>query len=175
MKALIVVDVQNDFISGALGTAEAQEMLPRLVEKVRHFDGAVFMTQDTHGQDYLQTQEGKKLPIPHCIKGTEGWEFPAVLEALRKEKNAAVYEKPCFGSMRLVEEIAKLCEDGTLESVELVGICTDICVVSNALMLKAALPELPLYVDAACCAGVTVQKHEAALDVMESCQIIVER
>ena len=175
MKALIVVDVQNDFISGALGTAEAQEMLPRLVEKVRHFDGAVFMTQDTHGQDYLQTQEGKRLPIPHCIKGTEGWEFPAALEALRKEKNAAVFEKPCFGSTRLVEELVKLYTDGTLESVELVGICTDICVVSNALMLKAALPELPLHLDAACCAGVTVQKHEAALDVMESCQIIVER
>lgn len=175
MNVLVIVDAQNDFITGSLGTAEAQAMLPKLMEKMTSFDGKIFMTRDTHTPDYLQTQEGKMLPIPHCIKGTEGWQFPPELDMLRKTKGAVVYEKPCFGSTRLVEELSKLYAEETLESVELAGLCTDICVVSNALMIKAALPELPIHVDAACCAGVTPQKHEAALDVLESCQIIVRR
>lgn len=175
MNALVIVDVQNDFITGSLGTMEAQDMLPRLIKKARGFDGIVFMTRDTHGPDYLQTQEGRMLPVLHCIKDTEGWQFPPELDVLRESRNAVVYEKPCFGSSRLVEELVQLYTAGTLESVELAGFCTDICVISNALMIKAALPELPVYADAACCAGVTPQKHEAALDVMESCQVIVRR
>lgn len=175
MQALIVIDVQNDFIDGALGTREAQQMLPRLIEKAERFEGALLLTQDTHGADYLATQEGKYLPVPHCIEDSEGWRFPAPLEALRQARGAAVFRKGAFGSPALAEALRAQYEAGTLEAVELVGLCTDICVVSNALLIKAAMPELPVYVDAACCAGVTPEKHQAALDVMESCQIIVRR
>ncbi len=175
MKALVVVDVQNDFVSGSLGTKEAQEMLPRLMKKVEAFEGALFVTLDTHGEDYLQTQEGHNLPVVHCVRGTWGWELPAELSALTDAKGATVFEKPCFGSVRLAEELVKLHASEPLESIELVGLCTDICVVSNALMIKAALPEVPVLVDASCCAGVTPEKHEAALVVMESCQVAVTR
>ena len=174
MKCLVVIDVQNDFVTGSLGTAEAVEMLPRLLEKMGSFEGAILMTQDTHGADYLSTQEGRMLPVEHCIEGTAGWRFPAEVEALRESRGARVYEKPTFGSTRLVSELKRLYDGGELESVELVGLCTDICVISNALMIKAAMPELPVYVDPACCAGVTPEKHEAALEVMRSCQCIME-
>lgn len=174
MKCLVVIDVQNDFVTGSLGTAEAVEMLPRLLEKMRSFEGAILMTQDTHGADYLSTQEGRMLPVEHCIAGTAGWRFPAEVEALRESRGARVYEKPTFGSTRLVSELKRLYDGAELESVELVGLCTDICVISNALMIKAAMPELPVYVDPACCAGVTPEKHEAALEVMRSCQCIME-
>lgn len=174
MKCLVVIDVQNDFVTGSLGTAEAAEMLPRLLEKMGSFEGAILMTQDTHGADYLSTQEGKMLPVEHCIEGTEGWLFPAEVEALRESRGARVYEKPTFGSTKLVSELKRLYDSEELESVELVGLCTDICVISNALMIKAAMPELPVYVDPACCAGVTPEKHEAALEVMRSCQCILK-
>ena len=174
MKCLVVIDVQNDFVTGSLGTAEAVEMLPRLLEKMGSFEGAILMTQDTHGADYLSTQEGRMLPVEHCIEGTEGWRFPAEVEALRESRGARVYEKPTFGSTRLVSELKRLYDGAELESVELVGLCTDICVISNALMIKAAMPELPVYVDPACCAGVTPEKHEAALEVMSSCQCILK-
>lgn len=174
MKCLVVIDVQNDFVTGSLGTAEAVEMLPRLLEKMRSFEGAILMTQDTHGADYLSTQEGRMLPVEHCIEGTAGWRFPAEVEALRESRGARVYEKPTFGSTRLVSELKRLYDGAELESVELVGLCTDICVISNALMIKAAMPELPVYVDPACCAGVTPEKHEAALEVMRSCQCILK-
>lgn len=174
MKCLVVIDVQNDFVTGSLGTAEAVEMLPRLLEKMGSFEGAILMTQDTHGADYLSTQEGKMLPVEHCIEGTEGWLFPAEVEALRESRGARVYEKPTFGSTKLVSELKRLYDSEELESVELVGLCTDICVISNALMIKAAMPELPVYVDPACCAGVTPEKHEAALEVMRSCQCILK-
>lgn len=168
---LIIVDVQNDFVTGALGTAEAQQMLPRLLKKAGQFDGEIFLTQDTHSEDYLNTQEGRLLPIPHCIAGTKGWELVPELEALREERNLKAYQKPCFGSEALASDLKELYGKGLLASVELVGICTDICVVSNALMIKSAMPELPVYVDPSCCAGVTPEKHLAALAVMESCQI----
>ena len=174
MKCLVVIDVQNDFVTGSLGTAEAVEMLPRLLEKMRSFEGAILMTQDTHGADYLSTQEGRMLPVEHCIEGTEGWRFPAEVEALRESRGARVYEKPTFGSTRLVSELKRLYDGAELESVELVGLCTDICVISNALMIKAAMPELPVYVDPSCCAGVTPEKHRAALEVMSSCQCILK-
>ena len=138
-------------------------MLPDLLKKASEFEGKIIMTKDTHGDDYPDTQEGKKLPVPHCVKGTAGWEFPEALEKIQKEKQAKVYEKSCFGSRELAEDIRRLYEEGKIDSVELTGLCTDICVVSNALLIKAAAPELPVSVDASCCAGVTPQKHEAAL------------
>lgn len=173
-KKLIIIDVQNDFITGSLGTEEARRMLPRLIDKARHFSGEILMTQDTHSENYLSTQEGRMLPVPHCLTGTEGWGFPQELEKLRKEKVVKVYQKPCFGSTDLVSDLKDVYEGNLLDSVELVGICTDICVVSNALMIKSVLPELPVFVDASCCAGVTPEKHTAALEVMQSCQIIIK-
>lgn len=173
-KVLIVVDVQNDFVSGVLGTPEAHRMLPVLLKKVRDFEGTVILTQDTHTAEYLHTQEGIQLPVPRCIKDTPGWNFPAGLEALRRQNEYAVYQKPTFGSVHLAKELGELYAQGVLTSVELVGLCTDICVVSNALLIKANMPELPIYVDAACCAGVTPEKHRAALEVMKSCQIMVK-
>ncbi len=174
MNCLVVIDVQNDFVTGSLGTPEAVEMLPRLLEKMRGFEGAVLMTLDTHGEDYADTQEGRFLPVSHCVRGTEGWRFPPEVEALRESLGARVYEKPTFGSTSLVSELKRLYDEAELESVELVGLCTDICVISNALMIKAAMPELPVYVDAACCAGFTPEKHAAALEVMRSCQVILK-
>ncbi|MFR5887992.1 MAG: cysteine hydrolase family protein [Oscillospiraceae bacterium] len=174
MKCLVVIDVQNDFVSGSLGTPEAQAMLPRLEEKLRGFEGCVWMTLDTHGADYMDTQEGKHLPVPHCVRETEGWQLAGELGKLAESLGAGIVEKPTFGSEELVASLKALYEAGELESIELVGLCTDICVVSNALMLKAAMPELPMSVDSACCAGVTPQKHEAALEVMRSCQIAVK-
>ncbi len=173
MRALVIVDVQKDFVTGALGTAEAQAMLPRLLEKLRGFEGGVWLTLDTHGEDYLETQEGRYLPVAHCVKGTEGWQLEDEVGRIAGERDAAIVEKPTFGSEKLVEELRSLYEEGRLEGVELCGLCTDICVVSNALLLKAAMPELPISVDAACCAGVTPEKHRAALEVMRSCQIDV--
>ena len=174
MKCLVVIDVQNDFVSGSLGTPEAQAMLPRLEEKLRGFEGCVWMTLDTHGADYMDTQEGKHLPVPHCVRETEGWQLAGELGKLAESLGAGIVEKPTFGSEELVASLKALYEAGELESIELVGLCTDICVVSNALMLKAAMPELPMSVDSACCAGVTPQKHEAALEVMRSCQVILK-
>ncbi|MCD8189863.1 MAG: cysteine hydrolase [Clostridiales bacterium] len=175
MNYLILVDVQNDFVDGALGTAEAREMLPRLLDKVRQFDGTILVTKDTHGPDYMETQEGRNLPVPHCVRGAEGWQLAPALLDIPAVREAKVYEKPCFGSAALAADLAAENRAGGVESVELVGLCTDICVVSNALLLKAAMPEVPISVDARCCAGVTPEKHQAALTVMESCQIAVAR
>ncbi len=175
MKYLIIVDVQNDFVTGALGSKEAVEMYPRLLEKAQDYDGEIIFTKDTHYDNYLETQEGKYLPVTHCIKDTYGWQLTNELEQLREKKNLKVYEKPTFGSVTLANDFKELYEEGKVESIELVGLCTDICVISNALLLKANMPEVSIYVDASCCAGVTKEKHEAALAVMESCQIIVSR
>ena len=173
-KILLVIDVQNDFVDGALGTKEAQAMLPTLLEKVRSFDGDVIYTKDTHPENYLETQEGKNLPVPHCIKGTKGWELVPALAELQQKSGSKVYEKPTFGSVMLAHELHQRYTAGEIASIELVGLCTDICVISNALLLKAAMPELPITIDPACCAGVTPEKHAAALEVMKSCQIGVE-
>ena len=175
MKYLVVIDAQNDFITGSLGTAEARQMLPHLIDKAAMFEGEVLMTQDTHQSNYLDTQEGKYLPVPHCIQETDGWCFPKELDDIRKQRNVKVYQKDTFGSVQLATDLKQLFENGRLESVELIGLCTDICVISNALIIKAAAPELPIYVDASCCAGVTPVKHESALNVLESCQVIVRR
>ena len=164
-KCIVVVDMQNDFIDGSLGTKEAQEMLPRLVEKLgTETTAELIFTQDTHSDDYLETQEGKKLPVRHCIKPEKGWEIAPALEPFAR-KAAAIIEKPTFGSTRLPEAV------GDFDEIELVGLCTDICVISNALLLKAFYPEKMICVDASCCAGVTPQSHENALNAMRMCQI----
>ena len=171
-QILIVVDMQNDFIDGALGTKEAAAIVPKVEDKIRNFDGEVFFTRDTHETWYLETQEGKNLPVPHCIRGTEGWQIRKELDALRKTDPI---DKETFGSTDLAADLLALHEDEEIGSITLVGLCTDICVISNALLLKATLPEVPIYVDAACCAGVTPESHENALKAMEACQVKVMR
>ena len=168
-KLLVVIDMQNDFIDGSLGTPEAKAIVDAVKRKIRAYPPeAVFATMDTHGPDYLSTQEGRNLPVEHCIRGTDGWRIrPEIAELLTE---ATVFEKPTFGSTRLAEALRAM---GDAEEIELVGLCTDICVVSNALLLKAAMPEVKIAVDAACCAGVTPEKHRAALETMRSCQIEV--
>lgn len=167
MKLLVVVDMQNDFIDGALGTKEAAaivEAVKNKTEEYRRAGDQVIFTRDTHGADYLKTQEGRKLPVVHCIRGTEGWEITSRLST----EGCPVIDKPAFGSMELAEYVKGLDD---LEEIELVGLCTDICVISNALLLKAALPETPVSVDASCCAGVTPDSHRNALEAMKMCQI----
>lgn len=172
-KLLIVVDMQNDFIDGSLGTREAEGIVPKVIEKIRSFPpGDVFATQDTHGKDYLETEEGRNLPVSHCILGTHGWKLREDVAEALEEREAKIVEKPTFGSLKLAEEIRRIYEEEKGEvSAELIGLCTDICVISNALLLKAYLPEMKITVDASCCAGVTPELHEAALKTMASCQI----
>ena len=169
MKALICVDMQNDFIDGALGTKEAEAIVPFVKEKLRKArqeDTEVIFTRDTHFEDYLTTQEGKKLPVEHCIKNTEGWEISRELEVL----DSVIFDKITFGSVELPEYLKKIKD---LEDVELIGLCTDICVISNAMLIKAAFPEITVRVDSSCCAGVTPESHENALNAMKMCQIEV--
>lgn len=167
---LIVVDMQKDFVDGALGTPEAVAIVPRVAEKIRRFDGEIFVTLDTHGENYMATAEGKHLPVPHCIKGTAGWQLDKTVAAALDERGYTAVEKGTFGSVDLPQLIQAAAGEDSF-SLELVGLCTDICVVSNALLLKAHFPEAPVAVDAACCAGVTPQAHAAALATMQSCQI----
>ena len=167
---LIVVDMQNDFITGALGTAEAQAIVGAAAEKIRHFDGTILATVDTHGPDYLDTAEGKKLPVEHCIRGTWGWEPEKTVSDAFRDRDVTIVEKPTFGSIRLPGIITEAAGGDDL-TIELIGLCTDICVVSNALLLKAYFPECRITVDAACCAGVSPEAHLAALNTMRSCQI----
>lgn len=164
-KVIVVVDMQNDFVDGSLGTAEAQAMLPRLVEKLSQERSAdLVFTMDTHLENYLQTAEGRKLPVEHCIRGSQGWEIvPQLKDFVRRAK--AVVEKPTFGSTKLPEVVAPY------DEIELVGLCTDICVISNALLLKAFYPEKRISVAPSCCAGVTPESHENALAAMRMCQI----
>ena len=169
---LIVVDMQNDFIDGTLGTKEAVAIVPKVEEKIQNFDGKVFFTRDTHETYYLETQEGKNLPVPHCIRGTDGWQIRKELDVLRKTEPI---DKETFGSTDLAGELVTINEDEEIGSITLVGLCTDICVISNALLIKASLPEVPICVDAACCAGVTPESHENALKAMEMCQIKIFR
>ena len=169
MKVLVVVDMQNDFIDGALGTQEARDIVGNVKEKIKGYLAAgsrIVYTQDTHKGDYLQTQEGQKLPVEHCLRGTRGWDIAPEIYV----KGCPIIEKPAFGSLELAELVAGL---GEIQSVELIGIATDICVISNALILKAKLPEVPVIVDASCCAGITPQSHDNALEAMKMCQIEV--
>lgn len=173
-SALLVIDVQNDFIDGSLGTSEAVSTVPKIVEKVEGFNGPVIFTRDTHYDNYLETSEGKNLPVKHCIKGSHGWQISAALDNYRIKNNCPVFDKLTFGSIECAQYIKEQVEQGKIEEVILVGFCTDICVVSNALILKALMPELPIKVDSSCCGGVTPKLHEAALSTMASCQIKIE-
>lgn len=171
-KVLVVVDMQNDFVDGALGTKEAVGIVDNVVSKIKNFDGRIIATLDTHQHNYMETAEGKKLPVPHCIRMTKGWLLnEKVLDALSK-KDCSLIEKKTFGSTKLVKEIRRLKGDDEIE-IEFVGLCTDICVVSNVLLLKAYFPEVKMTVDAGCCAGVTPESHNAALTTMKMCQIDV--
>lgn len=169
---LIVVDMQNDFIDGALGTDEALAIVPKVKARIEGFEGRVLFTRDTHQAGYLETQEGRRLPVPHCIEGSQGWQIRPELEALRTEE---AVDKPSFGSVKLAELLREMDASEGIGSVTLIGLCTDICVISNALLVKAFLPELPVKVDAECCAGVSPESHENALAAMAMCQIEILR
>lgn len=176
MKVLVVVDMQNDFIGGSLGTPEAAAIVPRVVEKIRSWDGLVYATQDTHFSNYLETQEGRILPVPHCIHGTEGWRIEpevraALSEGAARNESVLYVTKSTFGSRDLAELLARRHQETPFEEIVLIGLCTDICMISNALVLKSFLPEVPLAVDAACCAGVNPESHGNALAAMKMCQI----
>ncbi len=169
MKVLAIIDMQKDFIDGALGTKEAVAIVPKVAARLAQARAGVetvVFTRDTHHADYLSTQEGRKLPVPHCLEGADGWQIDAALAV----EDAPVFDKPGFGSPALIEYLRSL---PALEGVEFIGLCTDICVITNAMMTKGALPEVPLSVRADCCAGVTAQSHETALQAMRMCQISI--
>lgn len=170
-KILVVIDMQNDFIDGALGTPEACAIVKNVIKKIQSYpEDCIYATRDTHEENYMETQEGKNLPVPHCIRGTRGWQIKSeIAEAMPQ---AVILDKPTFGSTALAELLKKENEKEELD-IELVGLCTDICVASNALLLKAAMPEIHISLDASCCAGVTPASHEAALMTMRMCQIDV--
>lgn len=173
-KVLIVVDMQNDFVTGSLGTKEAVAIVDNVVNKINEFDGEIIVTYDTHFNNYMETREGKYLPVPHCIKDTEGWQLnDEVQKALDARERYTIIHKPTFGSTELVDIIREYWDGENNIEVTLIGLCTDICVVSNAMLLKANYPEMNIVVDASCCAGVTVESHNAALTTMKMCQINV--
>lgn len=165
MDYLIVVDMQNDFIDGSLSNSGAQAIVGRVAEKIGSFNGKVIFTRDTHSQGYLATQEGRKLPVEHCIKGTQGWQLNKTVACAA---DGEIIDKPTFGSVELAQSLSSR---GDVTGITLIGICTDICVISNAFLLKAFLPEVPVTVDASCCAGVSEQSHRQALEAMKACQI----
>lgn len=171
MKVLVVVDMQNDFVEGALGTKEACAIVPDVVKMIEEFDGKIVATRDTHMEDYMDSQEGKNLPVIHCVKGTDGWKINSEIQKALDERQAVVIDKPTFGSVELGEYVRKLDREEPVEEILLIGVCTDICVISNALLLKAYLPEVPVRVAASCCAGVTPEQHAQALEAMKPCQI----
>ena len=174
MKMLVVVDMQNDFIDGALGTKEAQEIVPKVAEKIAEYERnnwPIVATQDTHGTDYLNTQEGKRLPVEHCIAGKYGW---LITDKINKLCFSEIFHKETFGYIDFKEKLTdcfKAWPYGVPDEIEIVGLCTDICVISNAMILKASFPEIPITVDASCCAGVTPKSHKNALEAMKMCQI----
>ncbi|HIQ99418.1 MAG TPA: cysteine hydrolase [Candidatus Scybalocola faecavium] len=170
-RMLVVVDMQNDFIDGALGTAEAKAIVPKVIRKIRDFKGQIFYTRDTHDENYLETQEGKNLPVKHCIMDTHGWQLQEEIGELAKERRSMIFDKPAFGSLALAGCLNGIQKVASIDEIELVGLCTDICVISNALLLKAALPDTKIIVDSSCCAGVTPESHENALKAMAMCQV----
>ncbi|MGN0179617.1 MAG: cysteine hydrolase family protein [Monoglobaceae bacterium] len=168
MKILIVVDMQNDFITGDLGSEAAERIVPMVKEKIENFDGRIIFTRDTHSENYLDTQEGVRLPVVHCVKGSEGWKICGELSKYAVE----IVDKPTFGSLDLPDVIR--CGENKIDEIELCGLCTDICVISNAMILKAAFPEVKITVDSACCAGVTKESHQTALSAMKAVQIEIK-
>lgn len=183
MKVLVVVDMQNDFINGSLGTPEAQAIVGNVAKKISEFNGELIcLTKDTHQPNYLDTQEGRLLPVQHCIEGTWGWRVDDAIAtavshaAIDVGKGVSVFQKDTFGSVELCDYLADLYirKKQRIDEIILVGLCTDVCVISNALLIKAFLPETKITVDASCCAGVTMESHKNALAAMKACQINVE-
>ncbi len=173
MRVLAVIDMQRDFIDGVLGTKEAKAILPAVMKKIEEYrkrGDEVIFTRDTHNEDYLESREGKKLPVPHCIRGTEGWEIWPEIDT----EGSIIIDKPSFGSPELAETIAEKNSAAPLEEVEIIGLCTDICVISNAVMIKNILPETEVSVDSSCCAGVMPETHDNALKAMSMCQIDIK-
>ncbi len=168
---LIVIDMQNDFLTGALGTAEGASIINDVAQRAADFPGTVWFTRDTHTAEYLSTQEGQRLPIPHCIEGSEGWQLAPALETVRQTRQGQVFDKPAFGSPQLAEALLQAHQKTPITSITFVGVCTDICVLSNVLLCKAFLPEVPIRVESSLCAGVTPQRHQTALSAMEACQV----
>ena len=183
LRVLVVVDMQIDFVTGSLGTDEAKIIVPNVKRKIDKYYGyrtsKIFYTKDTHHSDYLSTQEGKFLPIEHCIADTRGWDFvDDIREFAVRDKAEDIIEKETFGTTKLCDDIEYLTDTkgkAKLDSIELCGLCTDICVITNALLLKTYFPEIPIYVDPNCCAGTTLEKHLQALSIMDSCHIITRR
>ena len=170
---LIIVDMQKDFVDGALGSSAAVAIVPRVCDRIHTHDGALIVTYDTHPENYMETNEGSHLPVPHCIKGTDGWQLDARVAQALVNREYTTIEKPTFGSIALPALVREL-SDGEPFDIELIGLCTDICVISNALLLKAHFPEVEIYVDASACAGVTPETHAAALSTMSCCQIQIK-
>ena len=173
-KLLLVIDMQNDFVTGALANKEAEAIICAIAAKIQTYQGQqypVFFTRDTHGADYMETQEGKLLPVPHCLEGSEGWQIVEGLSAYAEEES--VLDKPVFGSLELPKWIEEKL-GAVPQEIELCGVCTDICVISNALILKAAFPETTVTVEGALCAGVTPESHQTALAAMKACQVNVK-
>ena len=173
MKIVVVVDVQNDFTYGVLGSPEAANAIGNMLEPLMSIgdNDFVIFTRDTHGEHYLDTREGKNLPVPHCIYGTNGWQVVESVDACVCKRQKMYVNKPIFGSYNLIHEVTELVDMYNADEIELFGFCTDICVISNALMLRSAFPEMKIVVRENCCAGVTPEKHAAAIEVMKSCQI----
>lgn len=172
-KVLIVVDMQKDFVDGALGTKEAESIVDSVVEKILSHDGYILVTRDTHQSDYMDTQEGKNLPVIHCVENTPGWQLNAKVAKALEGKEYQIINKPTFGSTRLAHILSEMAAEGKVSEIEFVGLCTGICVISNTLLAKATLPEVPISVDANCCACVTPDSHRTALDAMSLCQIAI--
>ena len=174
MKLLVVIDMQNDFLTGVLGNEQTAAVVDPVVRHIEEFrenepDGQIIATLDTHYEDYMDTQEGRYLPVPHCIKGTDGWQLDERVELALG--NCTLVEKNTFGSIDLPDIIGR---DADIDEIQLIGVCTDICVISNAMLLKAAFPEVPVRIISGCCAGVTPESHENALSAMKMCQMIIE-
>lgn len=172
-KVLAVVDMQNDFVTGSLGTEEAKEIVPNVISKIKNYDGTVVYTRDTHEADYLSTQEGKWLPVIHCVKDTEGWQILDEIQKLADDVESIIFDKDVFGSKEMIKYLTELDKKDPIEEIQLVGLCTDICVISNALTIKTYFPQVPIVVDAKCCAGVSRESHENALEAMKVCQVTI--
>lgn len=172
-KVLVVVDMQNDFITGSLGNKQAEAVVKNVYEKIKSFDGKVVFTRDTHYEDYPESREGKALPVLHCVEGSFGWEIEESLKKLQEQMECPVFDKITFGSKRLGDFLTYIDRLQKVDEVHIVGLCTDICVISNAFLAQAYLSEATIVVDASCCAGVSEQSHKTALEAMKNCQIKV--
>lgn len=171
MKLMVVVDMQNDFVTGCLGSNEAKEIVGKMVDTLNNYDGDIVFTRDTHFSDYMETMEGKKLPVIHCLKDSEGWQIIPELKEFSERENVKIFDKLTFGSTELADYIKE--NEDKYDEIKLVGVCTDICVISNAMLIKANVPNKKIIVDSSLCAGVSKQSHDNALKAMQVCHIDV--